>query len=268
MKLFLTKALMLTTFFSLATFAEASEVARLHDLSLDSGVEEIAQGLGQGCKEVLSDEVGILVNCNEGSFLINGENVQKISFSCTVLGWCDNPKDLIFIRLRKGFSLTNQKLDHITHTSCGDHSTGEKICVSGYGVSPQTKIWIERGTLPTSSENIGRNLENDLPESIIRISEIDRLCANMGKMAYNLMSLRQTNIAQSQVRGVVHQLGIPEGEGFSEVALSIVSQAYDQPLWSTQTNKVEAQKSFRNEVENTCYKTNGWSSVRTGVAAD
>ncbi|GAA6197176.1 hypothetical protein NBRC116598_26200 [Pseudophaeobacter arcticus] len=266
MKLLLTKALILITLFPFTTFAETSEVAQLHNMSLDSRVEEIAQGLGQGCKEGLSDEVGVLINCNEGSFLISGENVQKISFSCAVLDWCDAPKDLIFIRLRKGFSLTNQKLDHITHTSCGDHSTGEKICVSG--VSPQTKIWIERGALPTSSENIGRNLENELPENIIRVSEIDRLCANMGKMAYNLMSLRQTNVAQSQVRGIVHQLGIPEGAGFSELALSIVSQAYDKPLWSTQANKAEAQKSFRNEVENTCYKTNGWSSDRISVTAD
>ena len=77
----------------------------------------------------------------------------------------------------------------------------------------------------------------------------DKVCKSWGDLAAKIMQLRQMETPMSRVIEIA-----ADGEKDS-ISRQIVTQAYEQPAYSTKTHQSRAVDSFRNRIELACFKS-------------
>ena len=92
------------------------------------------------------------------------------------------------------------------------------------------------------------NIKTTIIAAIVAIAPLtaqaESYCAQLGQLAYNVMSHRQAGTTMSELMGMV------EGD---KLAIALVRDAYNEPRFSTPEFKQKSMQDFRNDVEALCY---------------
>ncbi|WP_273772756.1 hypothetical protein [Brucella intermedia] len=88
-----------------------------------------------------------------------------------------------------------------------------------------------------------------LSTSAAQAENADKVCKSWGDLAAKIMQLRQMETPMSRVIEIA-----ADGEKDS-ISRQIVTQAYEQPAYSTKTHQARAVDSFRNRIELACFKS-------------
>ncbi|KAB2700031.1 hypothetical protein F9K79_03730 [Ochrobactrum sp. Kaboul] len=85
--------------------------------------------------------------------------------------------------------------------------------------------------------------------SAAQAENADKVCKRWGDLAAKIMQLRQLETPMSRV------IEIAVDDEKDSISRQIVTQAYEQPAYSTKMHQVRAVDSFRNRIELACFKS-------------
>tara|TARA_Y100000768_G_C23933923_1_gene661608 strand:+ start:464 stop:784 length:321 start_codon:yes stop_codon:yes gene_type:complete len=80
--------------------------------------------------------------------------------------------------------------------------------------------------------------------------EAMNLCSSFRDMAETIMTNRQNNLSMSGMM----EIAMEQDDSVKDIAMTIIVEAFEQPAYSSESNKQNAVAEFSNNVYLECYK--------------